>query len=241
MAEGIIHNVLSGLAGERFEHSGAILVVGLGRFGSALARALVEMDHEVLAVDSDAGRVQEHAQVLTHVVQADATSEHALRQLGVADIVTAVVGIGTDVEASVLTATALVDLGVENIWAKAITAQHGKILQRVGCHHVVFPEAEMGNRVAHLLTGTMLEYIALDEDFAIIETAVPAAVDGVSLGAAQLRAKFEVTVVCVQPRGGSFTYATVDTVLRAGDLIVVAGHRENVRRFAGQSVRPDRR
>jgi trk system potassium uptake protein TrkA len=213
-------------------HQGLVLVIGLGRFGSALARTLVQLDHEVLAVDFDAARVQEHAQELSHVVQADSTSAHALRQLGAADIVTAVVCIGTDVEASVLTAAALVDLGVPNIWAKAITEAHGKILQRVGCHHVVFPEAEMGSRVAHLLTGSLLEYLALDEDFAIVETTVPTALDGRRLGDTQLRATYDVTVVCIKKHDAPFTYATADTVLAAGDLIVVAGHRSHVHRFA---------
>jgi trk system potassium uptake protein TrkA len=213
-------------------HDGAVLVIGLGRFGSALATTLVDLDHEVLAVDFDAARVQEHAHHLVHVVQADSTSVHALRQLGAADIATAVVCIGTDIEASVLTAAALVDLGVPNIWAKAITESHGRILERVGCHHVVFPEAEMGRRAAHLLTGSMLEYLALDEEFAIVETTVPAAFAGTTLGEVGLRAKYSVTVVCIKKSGGSFTYATPESVLELGDLIVVAGERADIRRFA---------
>jgi trk system potassium uptake protein TrkA len=212
--------------------TGAVLVVGLGRFGSALASTLVELGHEVLAVDFDAARVQEHAQELTHVVQADSTSPHALRQLGAPDVDTAVVCIGTDVEASVLTAAALVDLDLPNIWAKAITEAHGRILERVGCHHVVFPEAEMGTRVAHLLTGSMLEYLPLGEDFAIVETTVPSSLHGARLGEAGVRAAYAVTVVCIKKAGQTFTYATADTLLEAGDLIVVAGRRADVRRFA---------
>ena len=235
MAEKIIHSVLAGITGEGIKHEGEVLVIGLGRFGSALAHTLVEMGYEVLGVDGDAERVQEHAGVLTHVVQADATSERALRQLGAADTVTAVVCIGTDIESSVLSTTALVDLGVRNIWAKAITGAHGRILQRVGAHHVVFPEAEMGNRVAHLVTGSMLEYIALDDNFVLVETRVPRKVVGMTLGEASLRAKFRVTVVCVKPEQGAFTYAERDTVLGERDLIVVAGHREDVELFAASS------
>jgi trk system potassium uptake protein TrkA len=211
---------------------GAVLVVGLGRFGSALATTLVELGQEVLAVDFDATRVQEHAQELVHVVQADSTSIHALRQLGAADISTAVVCIGTDVEASVLTAAALVDIGVPNIWAKAITEPHGRILERVGCHNVVFPEAEMGRRAAHMLTGSMLEYLALDESFAIVETTVPSSFAGATLGETGLRARYSVTVVCIKKAGGSFTYATPDSVLEVGDLIVVAGERADIQRFS---------
>lgn len=235
MAEGPFQRMLAGLGRTQIQHEGEILVVGLGRFGSALAYTLVEMGHEVLAVDADASRVQTHSGMLTHVVQADTTSERALRQLGAGDVSTAVVCIGTDVEASVLTTAALVDLGIRNLWAKAITEQHGRILQRVGAHHVVFPEAEMGTRVAHLVTGHMLEYVALDDDFVISETAVPKEYVGMTLGEAGPRATFRVTVVCIKPEGGPFTYATRDTILGERDLIVVAGHRDDVDRFAGHA------
>ncbi|MCU0259610.1 MAG: TrkA family potassium uptake protein [Ilumatobacteraceae bacterium] len=221
------HNVPRGA-----KHRGEIVVIGLGRFGSSLAASLVEMGFEVLGIDYSEERVQQHSDLLTHVVQADTTTDKALRQLGVADAHTAVVCIGTDIESSVLTVTALVDLGVPNIWAKAITAPHGRILERVGAHHVVFPEAEMGSRVAHLLTGTMLEYIALDDDFVMVETVVPSSIVGKTLGEASLRASHRVTVVAVKPEGGSFTYAERDTLLGARDLIVVAGHRGDVTHFA---------
>lgn len=211
---------------------GPVLVIGLGRFGSALAHTLVRLEREVMAIDADPRRVEEHAGVLHHVVQADSTNLTALRQLGAQDVETAVVCIGTDIEASVLTAAALVDLEIPNIWAKAITEAHGRILERVGCHRVVFPEADMGDRVAHLLSGSMLEYIAIDEDFAIVETVVPPPVAGRPLGEIGLRARYAVTVVCIKKPGHAFTYATADTVLEAEDLIVVAGHTADVERFA---------
>ncbi len=227
--------MLSGLGPSQVGHEGEIVVIGLGRFGSALSRTLVDMDYEVLGVDADPQLVQEHKGILTHVVEADSTNVRTLRQIGVADAVTAVVCIGTGVEASVLTTAALVDMGVRNIWAKAITDAHGNILQRVGAHHVVFPEAEMGARVAHLVTGSMLEYIALGDDFEIIETGVPSNVVGTTLGEAALRAKYRVTVVCIKPSGGQFTYAERDTVLGRHDLIVVAGYREDIERFVNDS------
>ncbi len=210
---------------------GPVLVIGLGRFGAALATTLVELDHEVLAVDSDPIRVQEYSEPLTHVVQADSTSIPALRQLGATDFGTAFVCIGTDIESSVLTAAALVDLAIPDIWAKAITDAHGRILERVGCHHVVFPEAEMGRRAAHVLTGSMLEYLALDEQFAIVETIVPGKLTGKSLGELGLRARYGVTVVSVKRQGGAFTHTTADSVLEPGDHIVLAGNRDDVRRF----------
>ena len=203
MSDKTFHNMLTGLTSDRIQHEGEIIVIGLGRFGSSLAQTLVELGYEVLGVDTDEDIVQDHAGVLTHVVEADTTSERALRQIGAADAVTAVVCIGTGIEASVLTTTALVDLGMKNIWAKAITEPHGRILQRVGAHHVVFPEAEMGSRVAHLVTGQMLEFLALDEDFVIAEMIAPDELIGVPLGESDLRAKYKVTVVCVKPTGGS--------------------------------------
>lgn len=226
-----IHTILSGVTTTRVEHRGEIVVIGLGRFGSSLAHTLTDMGYEVLGVDFSDEKVQEHAGTLTHVVQADTTSERALRQIGVADAVTVVVCIGTDVESSVLTTVALVDLGVQNIWAKAITEPHGRILQRVGAHHVVFPEAEMGHRVAHLVTGQLLEYIALDDDFVIAELIAPDELVGVPLGESNLRARYKVTVVCLKPAGGQFTYADRATVLTPSDLIVIAGHRADVERF----------
>ena len=236
MSDRTFHNMLYGLTSDRVQHEGEIIVIGLGRFGSSLAKTLVELGYEVLGVDSNEDIVQEHTGSLTHVVQADTTNERALRQIGAADAVTAVVCIGTGIEASVLTTSALVDLGIKNVWAKAITEPHGRILQRVGAHHVVFPEAEMGTRVAHLVTGQMLEFLALDENFVIAELIAPDELIGVPLGESDLRSKYKVTVVCVKPDRGQFTYAGRDTVLGKSDLIVIAGHRADVERFTDRDT-----
>jgi trk system potassium uptake protein TrkA len=234
MSDKIFHSVIGGLTSQRIQHEGEIIIIGLGRFGSSLASTLVDLDYEVLGVDSDRDIVAEHAGHLTHVVEADTTNVRALRQIGAADAVTAVVCIGTGIEASILTTTALVDLGVKNIWAKAITAAHGSILSRVGAHHVVYPEAEMGARVAHLVTGQMLEFLALDDNFVIAELIAPHELVGIPLGRSNVRSKYKVTVVCVKPAGGQFTYADSDTVLSPSDLIVIAGHRSDVDRFTAR-------
>jgi trk system potassium uptake protein len=216
----------------RHAEGSQILVVGLGRFGSALAQELVGLGFEVLGVDGSARRVQEQAEHLTHVVEADTTEPAVLRQLGAADFQTAVVGIGTDVEASILTTSGLVDLGVPSIWAKAVTESHGRILERIGAHHVVFPEHDMGQRVAHLVTGRVLDWFQLDESFAIVETGVPANLVGKTLAEAAIRARHGVTVVSVKPVGQGFTYATADTVLAEGDLLVIAGTPREAEAFA---------
>ncbi len=212
--------------------SSPILVIGLGRFGGALAETLVNLGHEVLAVDGDPKRVQDFAGRLTHVVEADSTSEEALRQLGAAEFELAVVAIGTHIEASILTTSLLVDLGVKTIWAKAITRSHGRILERVGATRVVFPEHDMGERVAHVVSGQMINYIEFDDGYALVETSPPAALVGKTLGESQIRKKFGVTVVSIKRRGEDFTYATAETVIRPDDLLIVAGKTKQTERFA---------
>ena len=209
-----------------------MLVVGLGRFGTALAETLTDLGHQVLGVDSDAGNVQRNADRLTHVVQADGTDDEVMRQLGAGEFGRAVVGIGTDLEASILTTSVLADLKVPDIWAKAITVPHGRILERVGAHHVVFPEHDMGRRVAHLVTGRMIEFVQLDEGFALVELKPPKQIVGRSLGEAEVRARYGITVVCIKPEGGSFTYATPETVPGPDDILVVAGETDRVEGFA---------
>jgi trk system potassium uptake protein TrkA len=209
-----------------------VLVIGLGRFGTALAETLSDHGHEVLGVDLDPELVQRAVDRLTHVVQADATNLEAMRQLGASDFKHAVVAIGDQIEASILSTAVLVDLGVPDIWAKAITAAHGKILQRVGAHHVVLPEHHMGERVAHLVSGRMLDYIQLDEGFTLVETKPPTQLVGSTLGEAQVRTRFGITVVCIKPEGRAFTYATADTKVGPEDILVVAGETRHAEAFA---------
>jgi trk system potassium uptake protein len=208
-----------------------VLVVGLGRFGGALARELVALGHDVLGVDFEAERVQEYADELTQTLRADTTNVAALRQLGAQEFRQAVVAIGSDIESSILTCLALVELGVPNIWAKAINAAHGRILDRIGAHHVVLPEAEMGRRVAHLVTNRMIDYIALDENLSLVESPVPDALVGQTLTQAQIRTRYNVSVVCVKPSQGGFRMATADWELRAGDILLVAGHPADAEAF----------
>ena len=207
------------------------MVIGLGRFGGGLATTLVGMGHEVLGVDVDPKTVQQLSGLLTHVVEADSTSEEAMRQLGAGDFATAVVAIGTDIEASILTTSVLTDLGVRKIVAKAVTEPHGRILERVGAHRVVFPERDMGVRVGHSLAGSILDYFQLDPGFALVETVVPRELVGKTLAEAEVRRRYGITVVCVKPQGGSFTYATPDTVVQQGDILVVAGETRRAESF----------
>ncbi|MFC0864241.1 potassium channel family protein [Sphaerimonospora cavernae] len=209
-----------------------VVVVGLGRFGTSLALELTRRGTEVLAIDRRPKVVQSLAGHITHVVTADSTDIEALRQLGVPDFYRAVVAIGGDLEASILTASLMVELEIDDIWAKAISRQHGRILSRIGVQHVVFPEHDMGERVAHMVSGRMLDYVEVDENFALVKTRPPKEYVGVPLGESNLRRKHGVTVVAVKSPGEEFTYATADTELGYGDVIIVSGRTEQVERFA---------
>jgi len=213
----------------------SILVLGLGRFGGAIAETLTELGREVLAVDADHKIVQSYAGRLTHVVEADTTSEEALRQIGAGEFDCAVVGIGTNIEASILTTSVLVDLGVSTIWAKAISVSHGRILERVGATHVVLPEHEMGERVAHLVAGRALNYIEFENGFALVETTPPREYVGKTLGEAGIRKEHGVTVVAIKRRGEDFSYATPDSVIGGDDLLIVAGKSKLAERFAARA------
>jgi trk system potassium uptake protein len=213
----------------------AVVVVGLGRFGGQVAASLVRLGHDVLGIDENPAIVQSWADRLTHVVQADSTDDEALRQIGVPDFQRAVVGIGTDIEASVLTVLTLTEIGITEIWAKAITAKHGKILSAVGANHVIYPEATMGDRVAHLITSKMIDFIEFDDGFAISKTTAPADTIGRTLADSALRTRYGVTVVGVKQTGQDFAYARPDTVVPPGAILIVAGTLTQVERFAAST------
>ena len=220
---------------KQVERTRAVVVIGLGRFGKSLALELVEEGLDVLGVDADPAIVQSLTGRLTHVVEADATNEEAMRQLSVQDFDTAVIGVGTDLEASILSTSVVVGLGGGNVWAKAMSQAHARILDQIGAHHVVRPEHDMGKRVAPLVRGRMLDYIELDDGYAFAKTNPPAAMVGRSLAQSHVRGEFGVTVVGVKRAGAEFTYATAETVIEAGDVVIVSGARTAVERFAERS------
>ena len=209
-----------------------VLVIGLGRFGAATAGQLDRQDREVLVIDTDMTLVQKWADRVTHAVQADARSMEALKQVGAEQFPIAVVATGSSIEASVLIASNLVDLGVPQIWAKAISQSHGKILERIGVNHVIYPEREAGERVAHLLSGSMLDFIQFDDNYVIAKMYPPKSVRGQSLEQSGVRTRYRVTVVGVKTPGQPFTHATETTVISPHDLIIVSGSAVDVERFA---------
>ncbi|MGS2613323.1 potassium channel family protein [Micromonospora sp. LZ34] len=210
-------------------------MIGLGRFGGYLAESLTQLGHEVLAVDRNPDLVQRWSEQLDRVVQTDATEEDALRQLGVTEFQSAVVAIGASVEASVLAVLALVELGVPQIWARATSTKHAKILGSVGAHHVIFPEAETGERVAHLIVSNMLDFIEFGEDFAIAKVRAPESLVGHSLADVRPAERHGVRVVGVQLPGERFRYATDDTTVLPGSTLIVEGSIQQVQRFSALS------
>ena len=175
--------------------------------------------------------VERWSDELTHVAQADTTDDEALRQLGVANFDRAVVAIGADIEASVLTVLALAEAGVPDIWAKAITRKHGRILERVGAHHVVYPEHSMGERVAHMLTGGMMDYIEFDDAFCIARCLAPQETWGKTLAESSPRTRHGVTIVGIKRQGEDFTYARPETSIDRHDQLIVSGPIKEVERF----------
>jgi trk system potassium uptake protein TrkA len=210
-----------------------IAVLGLGRFGLSVCEELMKLGAEVLAIDSDPKIIQSLTNDVTHAAVADTTDVEALEQLGLKDFTKVVVAIGTNIEGSILTVSALADLGIPKILAKAISRQHARILQRVGAHYVVAPEHDMGERVAHRIMGGILDYIQFDDDYAMVKTVAPSAAVGHTLGESAIRSKLGVTVVAIKRKDGHFSYATPSTVVEKGDVLIVGGKVDDVEEFAG--------
>jgi trk system potassium uptake protein TrkA len=197
-------------------------VIGLGRFGSAIAMTLTELGHDVIGIDGDEARVQEFADFITHTLQIDATDEKALRAAGFQDVDVAVVSIGEDIESSVLVVMQLHELGIQTIVAKAVTPLHGRILEKLGVSRVISPEREMGVRVAHsLVMPNVLDYIELSRDFSIVELPAPAAFAGQTLLAIKRESG---------PSGAIVTNVApaADETIRAGDVLVLLGSNERL-------------
>ena len=187
---------------------------------------MVKNGHQVLGIDTDERIVQAHATLLTHVVVADTTDEETIRELGIAEMDSAFVAIGADIEASILTTSLLLQLGVKQVWAKANSTSHGRILNQLGTHQVIFPEQEMGSRVAHQVSGESLDYVQIDEDFVMVKVECPESFDGKNLAELRIRAEHGVTVVATSHEGAGYLPAFPETVLHTGDVLVVAGRKK---------------
>lgn len=210
-------------------------IIGLGRFGSAMATTLTELGQDVIGIDANEERVQRHADMIRSAVQLDANDERALRAVGVQDVDVAVISIGENIEASLLAVMLVKDLGVPRIIAKAVTALHGRILERIGVDRVIFPERDMAVRVAHsLVVANVLDYIELSRDFSIIEIPAPGAFAGKSLKDLQLRNRFGLTLIAIKrkPSGAGQEVTNVapdaNDQIEAGDVLALLGSNERL-------------
>lgn len=208
-------------------------VIGLGRFGMSVAKKLVDLGVEVLAIDADEEKVQKAAAFVTHAVQADATDEDTLRTLGIRNVDCAIVSIGQDIQSSILATLLLKGLGIGYVVAKAQSELHGKVLEKLGADRVVYPERDMGIRVATNLVATnLLDYIELSPEFSIFEVVAPDEFVGKSLGELNLRAKYNVNIVAMRSADGSVTVSPgANDVIRARDVLVMIGRKEDMERL----------
>lgn len=207
-------------------------VIGMGRFGSSVARTLYEMDFEVMGIDEDEERINENIQYVTHAVAADSTDEMALREIGIRNFDVVVVAIGNDIQASILTTLILKEMGVKKIVAKALNERHGQVLYKVGADRVVFPERDMGVRVAHnLISANVLDFIELAEDYSVAEVVAASSMVGKTLRQLDVRARFGVNVIAIKS-GETFNISPKpDEAIQANDVLVVIGHNRDLKEF----------
>jgi trk system potassium uptake protein TrkA len=214
------------------------VIVGLGRFGSSLGRELIQLGYEVLGIDKDEEAVQEMSSVLTYAVSADCTDEETLRSLGVRNFDCGVVAIGDDIQASILTTILLKDLGVKKVVAKAMSELHGRVLEKIGVDRVVYPERDMGIRVAHqLVSPNLLDYIELSKEYTIAELAVPQCLNGKSLHDLDPRARFGCSIVAINKPSGIIIAPTAADVLTERDVMVIIGTNDQIEQFEATVIR----
>ncbi|WP_370894294.1 TrkA family potassium uptake protein [Janibacter sp. GXQ6167] len=215
-------------------HNEDILVVGLGRFGGAVATELHRLGNRVTAIELDPELAENYLGRVGRIVHGDATSVSVFEDIQAQNFSGAVLGIGSSVEASVLAAVNMIDAGIPQVWAKAVSPEHARILDRIGVQHVLSPEIESGQRLAHLIGGRLIDYIEFDDGFAIVKMLPPTEAIGFTLAQSQLRSKYGVTIVGVKSPGRDFTYAQPETKVLAGDTLIVSGPTTLIERMAAR-------
>ncbi|MDG0871980.1 TrkA family potassium uptake protein [Paenibacillus thiaminolyticus] len=205
-------------------------IIGMGRFGSSVAQNLSNMNFEVLAIDSSEQKIQEVMNIVTHAVSADSTDEDALRALGIRNFDVVVVAIGQDIQSSILTTLILKDLGVPMIVVKAQNELHGKVLSKIGADKVVFPERDMGARVAHhLISPNILDYIELSEDHSIVEMRASSLMIGMNLKELDIRARFGCNVMAIKNNGKTNISPYAEDRIKDGDILVIVGQNNHLK------------
>ena len=214
------------------------VVIGLGRFGSSVAKTLYALGHDVLAIDSNEDLVQEISDSVTHAVQMDATDENALRTLGLRNFDVAVVTIGANIQASVMATLLVKDMGIKYIIAKGNSDLHAKVLYKIGADRVILPEKDMGVRVAHnLVSSSILDYIELSPDYSIIEIESPKEWYGKSMKELSLRSKYGINVMAIKRNNEVNISPDADDVINKDDIVVAIGSAEDLTKLEGKIFR----
>jgi trk system potassium uptake protein len=214
------------------------VVIGLGRFGSSIAKTLYSLGHDVLAIDSDEDIIQDISDSVTHAVQMDATDEGALKGIGIRNFDVAVVTIGENVQSSVMITLTLKEMGVKYIIAKAHNELHSKVLNKVGADRVILPEKDMGVRVAHNLVSTnILDYIELSPDYSIVEIISPEDWHYRSLNDLNVRENYGINVMAIKRNNKINITPRADDIIEPGDIIVTIGGSEDLNKLEGMISR----
>ena len=214
------------------------VIIGLGRFGSSVAKTLYALGHDVLAIDSNEDLVQEISDSVTHSVQMDATDENALRTLGLRNFDVAVVTIGANIQASVMATLLVKDMGIKYIIAKGNSDLHAKVLYKIGADRVILPEKDMGVRVAHnLVSSSILDYIELSPDYSIIEIESPKEWYGKSMKELSLRSKYGINVMAIKRNNEVNISPDADDVINKDDIVVAIGSAEDLTKLEGKIFR----
>ncbi|AZV44868.1 potassium transporter Trk [Peribacillus asahii] len=208
-------------------------VIGLGRFGTSVARRLYEAGQEVLGIDANEEKVEDAELFVTHAVVADATETKALRAIGISNFDCVIVAIGNDMQSSILTVSLLKELGVKKVIAKALGKRHGQVLEKVGADWIIYPERDMGERVANqLLSPNMLNYIELSKEHSIEEIMIPLKMAEKSLRDLDIRAQYNVSVIAIVREGDIIISPSPDRIIHKEDLLVMIGKKEDIAEFS---------
>ncbi len=204
------------------------VVIGLGRFGTSVAKTLTSLGHEVLALDKDEHAVHDIMNDVTQAVQADAREEDTLRALGVRNLDVAVVAIGDDLEANILITLMLKEMGIPYVVAKARSVQHGKVLEKIGADKIVYPEQDMGIRLANNLIRTnVMDFIELSLDFSIFEIISPTKFVNKTIGNLNLRALYKINVVAIKKGKEKIIIAPgADEMIEEKDILVIVCNKK---------------
>lgn len=210
----------------------AYAVIGLGRFGTSVAYELNEAGQEVLGMDINEEKVEDAESIVTHAIVGDSTDVEVLKSAGIRNFDCVIVAIGNDMQSSILTTLIIKELGVKQVIAKALSKTHGRVLEKVGADWVIYPERDMGSRVAHqLLSPNVLNYIELSEEYNIEELKIPSSLTEKSLRELDLRATYNISVIAIVTNGDIIITPSPDHIIHEGDLLVVIGSREDLAEF----------